>query len=51
MIADAVTAQQVGARVNGRQVAVKYLPWLGLGEQNFSEGDDRNGGALELHDA
>ena len=39
VIGDAVTAQQVGARVNGRQAAVKYLPWLGLGEQNFAEGD------------
>ena len=35
VIGDAVTAQQVGARVNGRQGVVKYLPWLGLGEQNF----------------
>ena len=39
VIGDAVTAQQVGARVNGRRAAVKYLPWLGLGEQNFVEGD------------
>ena len=39
VIGDAVTAQQVGARVNGRQVAVQYLPWLGLGEQNFSDGE------------
>ncbi|MEM7045993.1 MAG: Gldg family protein, partial [Pseudomonadota bacterium] len=39
VIGDAVAAQQVGARVNGRQVAVQYLPWLGLGEQNFAEGD------------
>ncbi len=39
VIGDAVTAQQVGARVNGRQAVVKYLPWLGLGEQNFSEGE------------
>ncbi|MGI9485869.1 MAG: Gldg family protein [Geminicoccaceae bacterium] len=39
VIGDAVTAQQVGARVNGRQGVVKYLPWLGLGEQNFSDGE------------
>ncbi|MEZ5934676.1 MAG: Gldg family protein [Alphaproteobacteria bacterium] len=39
VIADAVTAQQVGARINGRQAVVQYLPWLGLGEQNFSDGD------------
>lgn len=39
VIGDAVTAQQVGARVNGRQAVVKYLPWLGLGENNFSDGE------------
>ncbi|MEM9440152.1 MAG: Gldg family protein [Pseudomonadota bacterium] len=39
VIADAVTAQQVGARVNGRQAVVQYLPWLGLGEQYFADGD------------
>ena len=39
VIGDAVTAQQVGARVNGRQAVVKYLPWLGLGEQNFADGE------------
>lgn len=39
VIADAGTAQQVGARVNGRQAVVQYLPWLGLGEQNFAEGE------------
>ena len=39
VIGDAITAQQVGARVNGRQAVVQYLPWLGLGEQNFSEGE------------
>jgi len=37
VIGDAVTAQQVGARVNGRQAVVQYLPWLSLGEQNFAE--------------
>jgi len=39
VIADAGTAQQVGAQVNGRQAVVQYLPWLGLGEQNFAEGE------------
>jgi len=39
VIGDAVIAQQVGARINGRQTAVQYLPWLGLGEQNFPEGE------------
>ena len=36
VIGDAVTAQRVGARINGRDAVVQYLPWLGLGEQNFS---------------
>ena len=39
VIGDAGTAQQVGARVNGRQAVVQYLPWLGLGEANFSDGE------------
>jgi len=39
VIADAGIAQQVGANVNGRQAVVQYLPWLGLGEQNFAEGE------------
>ncbi len=39
VVADAETAQQVGARVNGRQAVVQYLPWLGLGERNFAEDD------------
>ena len=39
VIADAISAQQVGARINGRQAVVQYLPWLGLGEQNFSDGE------------
>lgn len=36
VIGDAVNAQRVGARVNGRQAAVQYLPWLALGEDSFS---------------
>ena len=39
VIGDAESAQQVGARVNGRQAVVQYLPWLGLSEENFVEGD------------
>ncbi|MGI9417611.1 MAG: Gldg family protein [Geminicoccaceae bacterium] len=39
VIGDAGTAQQVGARVNGRQAVVQYLPWLGLGEANFAAGE------------
>lgn len=39
VIGDAETAQRVGARVNGRQAAVRYLPWLALGEDNFSENE------------
>ena len=47
VIADAEIAQQVGARVNGRQAVVQYLPWLGLGESNFAE-DDVMLASLEL---
>jgi len=39
VVGDAAIAQQVGAQVNGRQAVVQYLPWLGLGEDNFTEGD------------
>lgn len=36
VIADVENAQRVGARVNGRDAVVQYLPWLGLGEESFS---------------
>ncbi|MGI9436711.1 MAG: GldG family protein [Geminicoccaceae bacterium] len=36
VIGDAVTAQRVGARVNGRDAVVQYLPWLGVGSDNFA---------------
>ncbi len=36
VIADAVNAQRVNARINGRNAVVQYLPWLGIGEKSFS---------------
>ena len=36
VVADAINAQRVGARVNGREAVVEYLPWLGVGEKSFS---------------
>ena len=36
VVADAINAQRVGARVNGREAVVEYLPWLGLDEKSFS---------------
>ncbi len=35
-VADAVNAQRVSARINGRDAVVQYLPWLAVGEQGFS---------------
>ncbi|MGI9493433.1 MAG: GldG family protein [Geminicoccaceae bacterium] len=39
VIGDATNAQRVGARVNGRQAVVQYLPWLAFGQQNFSSNE------------
>ncbi len=36
VIGDATNAQRVGARINGREAVVQYLPWLALGEESFS---------------
>ena len=43
VVGDATNAQRVGARVNGRQAVVQYLPWLAFGEQNFSPERGRDG--------
>ncbi len=39
VVADADYGQRVGARVNGRDTVVQYIPWLGLGQPSFSEGE------------
>ncbi len=39
VVGDALTAQRVGARINGRDAVVQYLPWLGLGQENFTPGE------------
>jgi ABC-type uncharacterized transport system involved in gliding motility auxiliary subunit len=36
VVADASTAQRVGARINGRDAVVQYLPWIALGDPNFA---------------
>ncbi|HEX5078923.1 MAG TPA: Gldg family protein [Geminicoccaceae bacterium] len=39
VVGDAMAAQRVTARVNGRQAVIQYLPWLALGEANLARGD------------
>lgn len=39
VVGDAASAQRVGARVNGREAVVQYLPWLALDQENFAENE------------
>jgi ABC-type uncharacterized transport system involved in gliding motility auxiliary subunit len=39
VIGDAVAAQRVSARVNGREAVVQYLPWLALDKNNLAHDD------------
>jgi ABC-type uncharacterized transport system involved in gliding motility auxiliary subunit len=46
VIGDRTAAQRVSARINGRQVVVDYLPWLGLDASHLAR-DDVITGELE----